>query len=161
MLYVCCALVFFLCHFGKKKKRSRGYNKSQGDEEKKKDATVITPPLFVLIRIACLASCSSYSLLEFYCNNHSPPNIFSKLDSKMELSNVGDRVFAAERILKKRSRRASPFLIIFSSVEIVSDAGSLWHGCHTHLWTDLFIFLFFDKQGHPEYLVKWKGWSNK
>ncbi|KAI9562836.1 hypothetical protein GHT06_010291 [Daphnia sinensis] len=38
----------------------------------------------------------------------------------MELSNVGDRVFAAERILKKRIRR-----------------------------------------GHPEYLVKWKGWSTK
>lgn len=35
------------------------------------------------------------------------PSTFSKLDSKMELSNVGDRVFAAERILKKRIRRAS------------------------------------------------------
>ncbi len=64
----------------------------------------------------------------------------------MELSNVGDRVFAAERILKKRKRRVGYF---FSSLMISCIL------CYSPM-----LFLI-NLQGQAEYLVKWKGWSTK
>ncbi|KAM7393642.1 hypothetical protein PAMP_020499 [Pampus punctatissimus] len=51
----------------------------------------------------------------------------------MELSAVGERVFAAESIIKRRIRKL----------------------------TKSFVFVSDGMQGRIEYLVKWKGWSPK
>ncbi|XP_075702788.1 chromobox protein homolog 8 isoform X2 [Rhinoderma darwinii] len=58
----------------------------------------------------------------------------------MELSAVGERVFAAESLLKRRIRKTSthPFI---TSREIMTTQPS--------------------DEGRMEYLVKWKGWSQK
>lgn len=52
---------------------------------------------------------------------------------------------------------SSSFQVLRLSAMLVHSGMAVTHICGQ---TCLFSF-FCDKQGHPEYLVKWKGWSNR
>lgn len=100
--------------------------------------------------------------------------------SKMELSAVGERVFAAESIIKRRIRKVSrrPGRDALFPQPLPGSAGPRGeavpltralsptpapppprspHPPHPH--SPLFFFSVF--QGRIEYLVKWKGWAIK
>lgn len=69
----------------------------------------------------------------------------------MELSAVGERVFAAESIIKRRIRRVRH-----------NVPPSALHLMHHHCpLIKCFLSISVGMQGRMEYLVKWKGWSPK
>lgn len=80
----------------------------------------------------------------------------------MELSAVGERVFAAESIIKRRIRKVG----VRCNVPFSPRALDI---THRHLLIPplpckLMKYLLFvsdGMQGRIEYLVKWKGWSPK
>lgn len=97
--------------------------------------------------------------------------------SKMELSAVGERVFAAESIIKRRIRKVSPFsgraIAPCVRVRVSGPSGQSGPASPGRSATPLpppprlpassptplfFLSVF---QGRIEYLVKWKGWAIK
>lgn len=85
----------------------------------------------------------------------------------MELSAVGESVFAAESIIKRRIRRvlapffypqASPSRLITQPFVLCDGGGQ---SCDNLNVLRICFFVVFFLQGRWEYLVKWKGWSQK
>lgn len=68
----------------------------------------------------------------------------------MELSAVGERVFAAESIIKRRIRKVGPHHTLALRREGAVPAGQSSNPSACG-----------GTQGRVEYLVKWKGWSPK
>lgn len=81
----------------------------------------------------------------------------------MELSAVGESVFAAESILKRRIRRVFSAFAAQPATTHISSAASVGQRPRTAVRRPraraLTVCSFL--QGRWEYLVKWKGWSQK
>lgn len=81
----------------------------------------------------------------------------------MELSAVGESVFAAESIIKRRIRRVLASLFPptgfavaphYATVSLGDGGGQSRNNLNV-------LRICFVLQGRWEYLVKWKGWSQK
>lgn len=75
----------------------------------------------------------------------------------MELSAVGERVFAAESIIKRRIRKVS----VRYNVPVCSESVEYNAPALSCKLIKSFVFVSDGTQGRIEYLVKWKGWSPK
>jgi len=142
---VCLLCVSVFCVSGKRRKKRKEKTNVLVDKRQrdKKDATVITPPLFVLIRIACLASPSSYSLLDFIVTIIRPTTFSQNWIPKWSCRMLETGYSPPNAFLKKEVEGQVPFLFIFCFQMLRLSAMLVYSGMAVTFVDRLVYFAFF------------------